>query len=56
MTKLNNVNFSGMNLTAEDRQKIQPFIDWLIDSKKVSKATQLYLDMAWLCVVVELRI
>ena len=34
-----------MNLTTEDRKKIQPFIDWLIDNKKVSKATSLYLDM-----------
>jgi len=34
-----------MNLIIEDRHSIKPFIDWLIDNKKVSKATPLYLDM-----------
>lgn len=34
-----------MNLTIEDRHKIQPFIDWLVDSKRVNEGSFLFSAM-----------
>lgn len=42
---LNNVNFNGMNLTIDDRHKIKPFIDWLIDNELGTDPSQLYSHM-----------
>ena len=34
-----------MNLTIDDRHKIKPFIDWLIDNELDTKSSQLYSHM-----------